>query len=252
MRFAADFAELLDIELLGLLVDDLAMLASAGFPFVREFRAAEGKWSRLEPERLVEEAGLAAAQIGRQLSEAARISKVRLSFEKFAGDEIRALSEVTRKDDIVLIPEPQLAQLTRTTVKQAESAFRAQASVLIVPRNIGVNPGPIIGIGRHPGERGLSAAVSIASAARADLLVVDVGDTHLTPADIAVPSGSEVLSVSTVRASQSCIEAGAVPVSDFGGPKERLIVTTRGVLDDALVVATGVKRAVPLLIANGD
>lgn len=249
MRFAADFADLLDIDLLGLLVHDAPLLELAGLPFVREFRAAEGKWSRLEPERLAREADLAAARNRRQLSETAHDSKARLSFASFTGDEATALSEVVRKDDIVLIPEPQLA-VSMHAEDQAETALRTHASVLIVPRKVAAHGGPIMSIARDPHERGLVIAASIASAAKANLLVVDIGEENLTRADIPTQGDSRALSISTVRASRSCIQAGAIPALDFSGPRERLIVTTRGVLDNSVAAATALKRAVPVLIAN--
>jgi hypothetical protein len=251
MRFAADFADLLDIDLLGLLVHDTPSLESAGLPFVREFRSVEGKWSQLEPERLARDADLATGQNRRQLSETARGSKARLSFTSFAGDETSALSEVVRKGDIVLIPEHRLAQTVLThAANQTEAALRTQASVLIVPRRVRPQRGPIMTIARDPHERGLVVAVSIASAAKTNLLVVDVGEENLTRADVVEQGSSEALSISTVRASRSCIEAGAIPALDFSGPRERLIVTTRGVLDDTLAATTALKRAVPVLIAN--
>jgi hypothetical protein len=251
MRFAADFADLLDIDLLGLLVHDAPLLETAGLPFVREFRSVEGKWSQLEPERLASEAEFAAVQNRRQLFETMRDSKARLSFASFTGDETSALSEVVRKDDIVLIPELYLAQTALMHAEnKAETALRTRGSVLIVPRKVTPQRGPILSIARDPHERGLVVAASIASAAKTNLLVVDVGEENLTVEDVVEQGRSEALSISTVRASRSCIEAGAIPALDFSGSRERLIVTTRGVLDDTLAATTALKRAVPVLVAN--
>jgi hypothetical protein len=251
VRLAADFADMLDIELLGLFIKDADMLASAGLPFIRELNTFENKWSQMDPARLSEDVDLAARRTRRQMAAAVRTPHARLIFETLEGDVVGALAAAVRKGDILILPEPQRAQpvLAQTIKRQEEAAFLARASVLLVPSRLALQRGPVTAIVRHSQESGVTAAVTIAAAARADLLIVDIGDEQISTSTIAKLAGAERISVRVVRASLSCVEAGAMPVSDLG-PKERLLVVTRGVLEDTVANMARFKRAVPLLIAN--
>jgi hypothetical protein len=253
LRFAADFADMLDIELLGLFVKDTAMLALPGLPFIRELNTLENKWSQIDPARLSEDVDLAARQAHRRLRAAVRVPRPRLTFETLEGDVVSALAAIVHKGDIVILPEPRRAQalLAQTIERQAEAAFLAQASVLLVPDMRVPQQGPVAAIARHSHQSGVAAAVMIAVAAKASLLVVDIGEDQIRASAVAELAGSKRISVRVVRAGPSCVEAGVMPVSDLG-PKERLLVVTRGAREETVATEAGLKRAVPVLIAHSE
>jgi hypothetical protein len=52
MRLAVELAELLDLDLLGLFLEDPGLRDLAAIPFVREFRSLGGGWRPIEIDQL--------------------------------------------------------------------------------------------------------------------------------------------------------------------------------------------------------
>jgi len=248
---AADLAELLGIGLDGTFVEDAALLEVAGLPCVRELRPLEG-WRPISLTQLAREIEHAAATARRLFDEATRLCTVDTSFSLVRGAAADVLVGQATADDILVIVEPKNPgeRVTRQFTELLAAAFRAAAAVMIVPSRIARVRGPVVTIAENPDDPSISAALDIAAAA-GELL-------------IAVPlNGFDSSKILTERAAAAGVRlkiASALPrkfdqpalVSNIGGLKPRLIIISRGTLDDAGDASLASFCAVPVLVIEPD
>jgi hypothetical protein len=164
MRQAAAFARLLDAELHALFVEDETLLHASQLPFSREISLVSHQWRPLEPDRLEAELRAAADQARRNLTEVARVSGVRLSFEISRGDLGVLVTGICAAGDIVVVASPRRMGSGTTHGFQLlrQIAHRSAASVLFLPRDTGRRHGPVVAVASGEGDPSLAVAQRIA------------------------------------------------------------------------------------------
>lgn len=217
-RQAAAFARLLGVDLLGVFVEDEALLSAGAFPFAREFNPVTRQWRKLEPERLAAEVRAASDLARRTLAEAARDAGLTERFERLRGDTAAHLAGFCVAGDIVVVSASgHQAHVGRLVW---DTAHRSAASVLVLPPDGGQRTGPVAAIVSGADDPAMSVGEAIAGAMEAPFLILPL--THDDPAAVAMM---------------------------LGDARERLIVMSRdGTADTAAFLAR--TRGVPVLIVE--
>jgi hypothetical protein len=252
MQLAVELAELLNLELLGLFLEDANLRNLAGIPFAREFRPLGGGWQPIDLTRLTRDLELAARSAERLFADAAKRLSTSYQFEVIRGLTAETIASVSRTGDIVMVFEP-VSAAERATQQFAwliEAAFRSAAAVMLVPTHITRTTGPVVAIVTAPDDPGLDAAAAFANAAEEELVVVEAyagaaDDPRIR--NLAAETGLTIRRVATGRALPSDPKA-FLPA--FHELQERLVVVTRGVLTGDLALTIASARAVPVLVVE--
>lgn len=252
-QLAVNLADLLQLDLLGLFLDDPSLRHLAGIPFAREFRPLGGGWRPLQSEDVAREVELAARHAERALAEAARRLATRFQFEVRRDPVAQAIRSLSQTTDIVVIPEPPNAaeRATQQFLWLTEAAFHSPAAVLLVPTRILRNTGPIVAIAARPGDQSIETAASIAASAGAPLVVLraySAQEGTVEPSELAA-AGLSVHTVDVGTAALSDPAISAVALEPFG---ERLIVTNRHSEEWEFARALSDARRVPVLVLEPD
>jgi hypothetical protein len=208
LRQAAAFAQLLDIELHALFVEDETLLHASALPFTREINPLSLRWRNFEPDRLQAEMRAAAEQARRHLNAVANATGVRRHFEVRRGDLTLSVTETCAAGDIVVVAAPR-RETTHGFDRLRETAHRSLASVLFLPP-ASPKQGLIAAVVTGADDPSLALARQIAAQGRERLLV-------LAPAGTEIDGNVRVITGTTV---QDIIAA-------MGDTRERLIVLTR-------------------------
>ena len=251
MRLAVELADLLQLDLLGLFVDDTSLRDLAGMPFAREFRPLGGGWHAIELERLSQELELAARKSEKIFSEAAKRLSSRCRFEVIRGPTAAVIEAVSCTSDIVMIVEP-ISPAERATQQfslLAEAALQSASAVILVPPRIVRSLGPIVVIAAAQDDPSILAAAAIATAAKEELIVVDADSGAIDEAYLRKISSDTGLMIRHV--------ANDLPFSDpalashaLRHYQERLVVVTRGVLTNDRARLLASLRGVPVLVVG--
>jgi len=213
---AVAFAELLQIELLGLFIEDAGLRHLTGIPFAREISSLGGAWRPVEASRALHDLDLAAGRAARRFDEAAQ-RLARRQFEVVRGGAAESLASVSRSGDIVVIAAPAAAErFAEPFASLIAAAFRSAAAVMLAPPRPARHSGPIAAIAAAPDDPSVAVAAAIAAAAGEELVVVDLAG------DPALPEALRRI-------------------------KERLAVATRGVLGVEIALALAAALGVPVL-----
>ncbi len=234
---AVEFAQLFDIELLGLFIEDAGLRHLAGMPFAREISSLGGGWRRIEPARATRELDLAAGSAERQFVEAARALE-RRQFEIVRACAAEALAAALRAGDIVAIGAPVAAaeRAAEPFASLLEAAFGSSAAVMLAPARLARSAGPIVAIAAGPDDPSIAAAAAIAEAAGEQLVVVD----------LARGAAEEWLAARREAALRLAFADDALPRA-LQSLKERLAVVSRGVVGNRIALAIAASRGVPAL-----
>jgi hypothetical protein len=251
MQIAAELADLLNLELHGLLFEDTSLRDLAGMPFARELRTLGGGWHAIDVERLSREFDRAARNVERIFAEAARRLATRSQFEIARGPIGQAIASISRAGDIVMIVEP-LSAAERASQQFAwllRAAFASAPAVMLVPRHIVRSKGPIVAIATWPEDPSIEVAAAIAIAAQEELVVIEAdGQTgEAPPLRVAAEAG---LSVKRMTARRAHLPDPATCAQAFRFVQERLIVLTRGAFEDGVASALAAARRVPVLVVE--
>jgi len=250
MKLAVELADLLHLDLLGLLLEDTSLRDLANIPFSREFRLLGGGWHALDLDRLARDFELAARDIERKFTEATRRLSTVCQFEIVRQSLTDTFASVSRSGDIVMIVEPEgpAERASQQFTWLLEAAFRSAAAVMLVPPRITRTRGPVVAIARSVDDPSIHAAAIIALAAEEELVVL-----HADGQSVDDPRWRQ-LAAETGRTVQRITAAdigGADPAAyarDFRQIQERLIVLTRGTFKDAIASALAAARQVPVLV----
>ena len=224
MQLAVELADLLHLDLVGLLLEDTSLRDLAGIPFAREFRSLGGGWHAIDLDRLSYDFELAARNIERMFTQAAKRLPTRSQFEIVRGPLAKTFASVSPTDDIVMIVEP-VGAAERATQQFAwlvQAAFQSAAAVMLVPPQIARTKGPIVAIAATPDDPSIHTAAAIAAAANEELVVIEARG-------IALPDPA------------ICAQA-------FRQSQERLIVMTRGAFENGAASTIAAARRVPVLV----
>ena len=252
MRFGVELAALLNIELLGLFLDDIALRDFAAIPFAREFRPLGGGWHPIDTDRLTQELDLIVRATERAFLDAAKGLTVRSQFEIVRGAAADAIRAISDANDIVLIVEPDSAaeRSTHQFLTLIESAFLSAAAVMLVPARIAPAGGPIVAIAFRENDPSIYAAAAIATAAKADLIIVDAykPTTHAqSELELATATGLKVQHLAAEKP-WPMLSPGPWPV--LRHLRARLIVITRGDDDHQIAPIMVSAQRTPVLIVE--
>lgn len=182
LRFAADFAKLLRLDLFGLFAEDPSLARLAELPSFREFRVLERQWRPIEGRSLSGDLESSALAARRTFEAMARAIGVSPRFEVVRATTMDAIASVSGETDIVMVSEsrtpanfciPSFAEIVA-------SAMATPAAVLLLPNPVARARGPVLAIGESAEDPCVASAAAIAAAADEQLEVVTTRDSHLS------------------------------------------------------------------------
>lgn len=249
MRFAAELAKLLDLDLLGLFLEDSGLREFAGIPFARELRPLGGGWRSLDVDQLTHDLEISIRGVERSFAQAVKDLARRSQFEVTRGPVREVLGSMSGTGDIVMIVEPAsaAARVSAQFAGLIEAAFRSTAAVLLVPPRIVRTKGPIVAIATAAGDPSIMAAAAIAVAAKETLVVIEAGKQvrgKVETSRLATDTGLTVQRIVGGELSpdpHACLEV-------MRALQERLVVMARTPFDGAIASAIGAARQVPVLV----
>jgi hypothetical protein len=247
MRLAAELADLLQIELIGLFLEDDGLRSLARLPFTREFQLLGGGWRPLDLARLSHDLELAAKSAERAFAETARQHQTRYQFKIIQGPITEAIASVSAAGDIVMLAEhPNPAErMTQQFLWLRDAAFQSPAAVMLVPSRVVRKTGPVIAIAAAADDPSIDTAAAIAATAKADLIVIDAfNDAGTDPR----PSVDPGRAAKRLALGSAALFDPAGAISALRPTEERLIVMRRGVLDERFASAIAAARHVPVLM----
>jgi hypothetical protein len=248
INLAAEFAELLRLDLFGMFIEEPGVAGLAALPFVREYQTLGRQWRPIEVERYAREFELSALAARRLFTDATATRHVTCSFEVVKTSTDQAIRSYSRSTDIVIIAEPKSAvdRIAGPFPVLTSAALQSEAAVLLVPRQIARKRGPVIAIASAPDDPSIDVAVAIAAAANENVTVLA---EHEHPAAATTASrGPAGVFVETVPIPTGALASEESVSSTLYRFKERLIVVTRGALSPGNEAALASIRGVPVLI----
>lgn len=252
MRLAVDLADLLNLELLGLFLEEASLRNLANIPFAREYRPLGGGWHPIDVAQLARDMELAASTAERIFTEAAKRLAARSRFEVIRGSTAETIASISQSGDIVMIMEPEspVARATQQFSWLIDAAFLSAAAVMLVPSRIIRTKGPIVAIAAAPNDPSIDAAAAIAMAAHEELIIAAAYD--VTADDLSVRERVAGLGLTIKH-----FVAGKIARPDperfshvFRELKERLLVMAQGSFDRDVALRMTSARRVPLLLVK--
>jgi hypothetical protein len=248
---AAELAQLLERDVLGIYVEDEAVQCLAALPFARELRLPSQAWSALDPAQLDAEFRSTAGILQAMLHQHASRFNVRSEFRAVRADPARYVAGMSGASDVVVLSVPREA--SARAVGSFAAAWRAAigspATTMLLPSRLARRRGPVAAVLGAGARLRARAAASLASATGEDLvaLVQDGGasERSLDEASRSASPGEQRLSVR--RLGEPSVEALLRALSGVG---ERLVMLDRRFVRDAeWQAATKLSEAlgVPLL-----
>jgi hypothetical protein len=249
-RFAVEVAELLNLELLGVFLEDTSLQNLAQIPFAREFRSLGGGWHAIDFRQLSHDLERAAQRAEKTFEQATTRLTTRGRFEVARGPIAATIAAISQSSDIVVIGAPMGAaeRVTHQFSWLVEAAFGSAAAVMVVPSQVTRVGGPIVAIAATPDDPSIGVAENFARATNESLVVIDVcenaiDETHIQAFAVAVGVpikhiiGGKNIGVSATSLAQS-----------MRSLHERLIVMTRSASDGHAASIIASERRVPVLV----
>jgi len=252
MRLAVELAELLDLDLLGLFLEDPSLRDFAGFPFARELRLLGGGWHPIDVEQLSQELELAARSTEMVFTEAVKHLSVRWQFEVKRGTIATTVASVSQTSDIVMIVEPASAgeRATHAFSGLLQAALGSAAAVMIVPTHIARARGPIVAIASALDDPSVAVAATVAHAAGEELVMVDVGKNSIDDERVRTLAAARGLAIKHIVVGQGVGSGPAALAWAIGPLHERLAVMTRGDIDGRAAAILAAERHIPVLVVE--
>jgi len=157
---------------------------------------------------------------------------------------------VSRAGDIVVLFEPAhpAERASQQFAWLVEGAFRSAAAVMIVPPRILRTAGPVAVIAERLDDPSLDAAVSVARAAQETLVWIDLGTMKVAETDLQARSAALGCPIARISLGPKGERTAAALVDALYRTNERLVVVTRGVVDERVNLALASMRGVPVLV----
>jgi hypothetical protein len=250
LRLAVELADLLQLELLGLFLEDTGLHDLARIPFAREFRPLGGGWHPIDLDRLSRDLDLAARATERMFADAAKRLPTKSQFEVIRGRITETIAAVSRSGDIVMIAEP-ASPAERATQQFAwliAAAFRSAAAVMLVPTRIARTTGPVVAIAAAPDDPSIDAGAAFAAAAKEELVVVATYEDAAEDQRLRATAAGTGLTIRHVAAGALPLSDPAVLMRGLHHVRERLVLVTRGVLAEEVASTIAATRQVPVLV----
>lgn len=251
MHLAVALADLLHLDLLGLLLEDTSLHDLASGAFLREFRLLGGGWQAIDLDRLSRDFELAARSIERRFMGAAKRLPTGYQFEVARGPMAKTFASISRTDDIVMIAEPASAaeRASQQFSWLLEAAFRSAAAVMLVPPRIARAKGPVVAIATSFDDPSIQAAAAIAFAAKEELVIIEANGRDAEDPGIRKLADTG-LTVTRIAAAGTGLADAQTCALVFRQVEERLIVMTRGAFADEAALSIAAARQVPVLVVE--
>jgi hypothetical protein len=228
LREAAEFARLLELDMLGVFIEDRSLIELAALPFARELRLPGHDWQALEPQRVGSELRAAAEQARRLFRQEIESQGVACSFEVHSGNPAALASSVAQTTDVLIVMEPLAVDMLAPGWEAARrAAIASAAAVLLLPRSGMPRRGPVAAVAASPSDVCFQLASHIAKATGEQVFAIP-------PEDQASP---QALLTSLWRA--------------LGPHRERLLVLPRkATMHDEMNLEMARLRQVPILLVR--
>ena len=225
IRTAAQLAELLRLEFVGLFAQDPSVLGLAAMPFGRELRSLEREWRPITAAALADEMETAARKAQRMFAEISAALHVAAEFQLVKEPIAVTIEAMMRIGDIVALPAPAspMERITQQFSHLLETAFRSAGAVLLVPADIARQTGAIVAVAAGPDDPGVRFARAIAAAASEKMVLIEAAEGAGGLQEVA---------------------------SQLGRMNERLLVLARDLYDETLIPAMACARRVPVLVVD--
>ncbi|MBR0683722.1 hypothetical protein GXW74_24810 [Roseomonas eburnea] len=228
---AALIARMLELDLLGVFVEDEALLALAALPFARELRLPSHAWSTIEAPQVAAELGQTAARLRRLLEQHCARLGIPAGFEVVRGDPAACLAGLRGDADMLALVAPGTAagRSFGAFPRAWDAALRSDAPVLLLPPGGGRTRGPVVSISEAAGMAPLDLALRLAAASGEDLLLLQPPGAGLSAEAAAERAHASGLGEVRVKARPlRALSAGAI-AEGLGTARERLLVLAREV-----------------------
>ncbi len=237
-------ARLLELDPLGIFIEDEDVYCLAGLPFARELCLPMGAWRALDPSRLADEMATLAEQARRALERASAEFGRPAQFTRLRGDPGALLAEQASEADIIaLAASAAPAGMADAAMRRLEEAVLGTArTVLMLPPRLARTRGPVAAVISGAGAGELELAVRVAVTADEPLLLLSAAGDQQTAEAIAAAEASGM------AAARILVRALAAPtdkaiLAGLAGATERLLVLPRaraGVRLSPLAAARGI------------
>jgi hypothetical protein len=250
---AAQIARLLELDLLGVFVEDEALLALAALPFARELQLPTHDWAGMEASRMAAELDRTAARLRRMVQENCARLGIPSGFEVVRGDPAACVTGLCGDADLLALVAPASAagRGVGAFPRAWNAALRSAAPVLLLPPRTQRLHGPIASVAGDDGPADLDLALRLAAAAGEGLLLLQPPGTGVSPeaaAERARAGGLGEVRVETRPLrdlSERAVEEG------LGPARERLVVLARNTaraMDGDSAPRLAARRRVPVLV----
>jgi hypothetical protein len=252
MQFAIELAELLNLELLGVFLEDTSLQDLASMPFARELRPLGGGWHPIDTSQLSRDLELAAQKAERTFAAAAKRLATEWRFEVARGPMAASIATVSQASDIVVIGEPMSAaeRATQQFSWLIDAAFRSAAAVLVVPTRIARVEGPVVAVAATPDDPSIAVAADIAIAADEELVVVDVCENVIDETRIEALGTAKGFKIRHGISGRIAKADTASLLQALHPLRERLVVMTRSPSDGQAASVVAAERRVPVLVVE--
>ena len=228
LRAAGEFARLLELEMLGIFIEDRSLLGLSALPFSRELRLPGHDWQALEPQRVGDELRAAAQQAQQLFWQEIASQGVACRFEVRPGDPATVAGDVAQTSDILIVVEPMATDALTSGSKPAQRALSSAAAVLLLPSSGMPRRGPVAAVATGPSDTCFELASRIANAA---------GDQAVT---IAAEQASTATLLHLLQRA-------------LGPHRERLIILPRSAtMNDDVPQEVASLRKVPVLVVTAE
>jgi hypothetical protein len=226
LQAAAEFARLLELEMLGVFIENQSLIGLAALPFARELRLPGYGWHVLDRQRLDDELRAAALQAGQIFQREVASRGVTCRFEVHRGDPVTLASNVAQASDILIVAETVAFDPHAPGGEPAQrAALASAAAVLLLPRSGMPLHGPVAAVAAGQPDACLEVAARIAASTGEQALA-------LPPLE---PVSSAALAESLQRV--------------LGLRRERLLVVPRqAAMPSEILLQLAARRQTPILV----
>jgi hypothetical protein len=259
MRAAAEFAQLLGLDLHCLFIEDEALLALAELPFAREFRLPSHKWSPLSAETIEAEIRQTVLESRRLLDEIIQDLGVPSEFQVLRGDPASCIAAVCRTGDIVVVTEIGAPTIpaTHSLARLHAGAHESATSILLLPTGLKARHGAIVAILTDAGDPTLDMASKLTETAKESLVILLPEPAESDTADKLEASAKDrahAMGAPPARINVRFVHDGGpdAALHALAGTQERLIIMARAASTPATASRIAVARGVPVLLVEAE
>ena len=222
MRFAAEFAKMLGVDIHGLMLEDERLASAAALPFTRVFQKLRGEWQSFDADEL--KRGLEQQATAARQELVAMTKAVGIGAKFDITGPIKGILAQAQASDIIVIAEPKAPadSVFHPIERLAGAAMRSPAAVLLVPSAIARSRGSILALARGPEDPAVRRASAIAAAAQEPVEILELKDRD---APLSPPFAPGL----------------------WGRTHERLVVMNRALTGTGELLSVAFRRRIPVL-----